>query len=83
MSYPVRLLNSSPCDMWPGIVLLEYRVSCVLQEEQIKRLHNLCDAVVPCQIAVYMYQKQHVMKHCATANYDVRCGTGLTLGEMG
>ncbi|GFV93523.1 hypothetical protein TNCV_1988361 [Trichonephila clavipes] len=70
-----------------GIVLLEYRVGCTLQQGKTNRLHNLCDVIRTsshcCQTAVNVYQRHPAMKPYAILSHDARCRTGLTLGEMG
>ncbi|GFX42857.1 hypothetical protein TNCV_5072211 [Trichonephila clavipes] len=53
----VGYLKSSPCDFQPGIVLLECRLWCALQEGHNKRFHNVCDVTVRCQIAVRVRQR--------------------------
>ncbi|GFT98421.1 hypothetical protein TNCV_4625671 [Trichonephila clavipes] len=78
----VRLLRIH-CDMRPDIVLLEYRVECILQQEQNNRLHSLCDEAVHCQTTTNMHQRRPIIKYYATPNHDARRRTGLVLSEMG
>ncbi|GFV84174.1 hypothetical protein TNCV_3038351 [Trichonephila clavipes] len=77
-----QTVKSSPCDMWPSLVLLEYRVGCTQQKGENNRLYNLCDAAVHCKTVVNVYQRYHVIKYYATSNHDARCRIGLTLGEL-
>lgn len=67
-----QAVKSSPCNMCPGIVLLEC-VGCTLQQGQNNRLYNLCDKAVHCQTAINVYQGYPVIKHHATPNHDAQC----------
>ncbi|GFT59847.1 hypothetical protein TNCV_2496721 [Trichonephila clavipes] len=58
MSNPVKPLRVRR----PGIVLLEYRVGCVLQQGQRKRLQNLYDNATHCQMAVNVNHRHPVIK---------------------
>ncbi|GFV25167.1 hypothetical protein TNCV_1151711 [Trichonephila clavipes] len=64
-------VNTSPYDMLPGIVLLEYRVGRVLQQSQHNSLHTVyvypqC-VLVRNQSAVKGYQRSPVIKYDATS----------------
>ncbi|GFU38388.1 hypothetical protein TNCV_2433661 [Trichonephila clavipes] len=76
-----QTVKSLPCDMWPGIVLQEYRVECALPQDQ-SRFHSLCDAVVCCQTVINVYQRVPVIRHCGSPSNDAWCWTNLMLREM-
>ncbi|GFW47916.1 hypothetical protein TNCV_2401031 [Trichonephila clavipes] len=77
-----QAVKSSPRNKRPGIVFLEFHDGCSLQQGQNNRISSVCDVMVHCQMAVNVYQRHPVIKHCASPNHDVRCRTCLMLGEM-
>ncbi|GFX66588.1 hypothetical protein TNCV_1794991 [Trichonephila clavipes] len=46
-----------------GIVLMEYRVECALQQGQYHRLHNLCHVTISSQMTFIVYHSRSVIKH--------------------